>query len=143
MGSTNMRISQAVQERVGNAIASLQMCLYTTGTGAQPVVPIVAADQATCHLACRISTQSNCRLGAMEATLEWVLIAACVGSGMMAGLFSAFSSFMMKALASLSDSDGIKAMQAINRLIVRPSFLLVFIGTGVLCAISVLLGCLD
>ena len=79
----------------------------------------------------------------MESTpwiLKWLLIAACVGSGMMAGLFSAFSSFMMKALSSLSDSNGIRAMQAINRLIVRPSFLLVFLGTGVLCAASVMLG---
>ena len=68
--------------------------------------------------------------------LKWMLIAACVGSGMMAGLFCAFSSFMMKALSSLSDSNGIKAMQAINRFIVAPAFLLVFLGTAVLCAIS-------
>lgn len=73
-------------------------------------------------------------------TLEWMLVAACIGSGMMAGLFSAFSSFIMKALSSLSSSNGIKAMQAINRFIVRPSFLLVFFGTGILCAASLLLG---
>ena len=77
---------------------------------------------------------------ASPAVLKWILIAACVGSGMMAGLFAAFSTFMMKALSSLSDSNGIQAMQAINRFIVRPSFLLVFFGTGVLCALSVLLG---
>ncbi len=71
--------------------------------------------------------------------LEWLLIAACVGSGMMAGLFFAFSTFMMKALANLSDSNGIKAMQAINRTIVRPSFLFVFLGTGILCSVLVLL----
>ena len=72
--------------------------------------------------------------------LKWVLIAACVGSGMMAGLFSAFSTFMMKALSSLSDSEGMKAMQAINRLIVRPSFLLVFLGTAVLCIVAAVFG---
>ena len=71
--------------------------------------------------------------------LKWLLIAACVGSGMMAGLFCAFSSFMMKALSSLSDSNGIVAMQAINRSILRPGFLFVFLGTGILCAISALL----
>ena len=76
----------------------------------------------------------------MPGLLDWILIAACVGSGMMAGLFSAFSSFMMKALSSLSDPSGINAMQAINRSIVRPSFLLIFFGTGVLCAAAVLLG---
>ncbi len=76
----------------------------------------------------------------LPGLLDWVLIAACIGSGMMAGLFSAFSSFMMKALSSLSDSNGINAMQAINRLILRPSFLLIFFGTGVLCVASVILG---
>lgn len=72
--------------------------------------------------------------------LKWVLIAACIGSGMMAGLFSAFSSFVMKALSSLPDPNGIAAMQAINRFIIMPGFLVVFLGTGVLCAVSVLLG---
>lgn len=72
--------------------------------------------------------------------LMWILIAACIGSGMMAGLFCAFSTFMMKALASLADSEGMKAMQAINRLIVRPSFLLVFVGTSLLCLTSAILG---
>ena len=68
--------------------------------------------------------------------LKWTLIAGCVGSGMMAGLFSAFSTFMMKALSSLHSSEGMKAMQAINRLIVRPSFLIVFFGTGAICLAS-------
>ncbi|XOV83680.1 MAG: DUF1772 domain-containing protein [bacterium] len=71
--------------------------------------------------------------------LKWTVIIACVGSGMMAGLFGAFSTFMMKALGSLSDDEGIKAMQAINRLIVRPSFLVVFFGTGILCIVSAIL----
>lgn len=82
-------------------------------------------------------------LSGMESSseiLKWLLICACVGSGMMAGLFGAFSTFMMKALATLSQAEGIKAMQAINRLIVRPSFLVVFMGTGVLCLASALLG---
>ena len=62
--------------------------------------------------------------------LRWALVVSCVGSGMMAGLFASFSTFMMKALGSLERSEGVRAMQAINRLIVRPSFLLVFMGTA-------------
>ncbi len=65
-------------------------------------------------------------------TLRWVLILACLGSGMMAGLFVAFSTFMMKALGSQASSEGMRSMQAINRFIIRPSFLLVFLGTAVL-----------
>ena len=69
-------------------------------------------------------------------TLNLLLIFACLGSGMMAGLFVAFSTFMMKALGSLAPAEGIRAMQAINRFIVRPSFVLVFFGTAVLLAIA-------
>ena len=54
--------------------------------------------------------------------LGMMLIVACIGSGMIAGLFCAFSSFLMKALASLPAANGIAAMQAINRFIVRPGF---------------------
>ncbi len=69
----------------------------------------------------------------LTENLIWLLIAASVGSGMMAGLFIAFSTFMMKALSSLPNSEGIRAMQAINRFIQRPSFFIVFMGTGLLC----------
>ena len=51
---------------------------------------------------------------------------------MMAGLFISFSTFMMRAFASLEDGEGIRAMQAVNRFIVRPSFLTVFLGTAFL-----------
>ena len=64
--------------------------------------------------------------------LRATLIFSCIGSGMMAGLFISFSTFMMKAFGSLEDAEGIRAMQAVNRFIVRPSFLLVFLGTAVL-----------
>ena len=68
--------------------------------------------------------------------LRWALVVSCVGSGMMAGLFASFSTFMMKALGSLERSEGVRAMQAINRLIVRPSFLLVFMGTAASSVVS-------
>ena len=42
--------------------------------------------------------------------LRWTLIFSCVGSGMMAGLFVSFSTFMMKALSSLERSKGVRAM---------------------------------
>jgi uncharacterized membrane protein len=59
-----------------------------------------------------------------------LLIAATLGSGMMAGLFCSFSSFIMQALSEIPHSSGIASMQAINRVIVKPSFLLAFWGTG-------------
>lgn len=58
---------------------------------------------------------------------------AIIGSGMMAGVFFVFSVAVMRALGQLPSSTGIAAMQAINRVIVNPLFLLVFFGTGVAC----------
>ncbi|MEA3274794.1 MAG: anthrone oxygenase family protein [Pseudomonadota bacterium] len=69
-----------------------------------------------------------------------ILITAALGSGMMAGLFCSFSSFVMKALSETPPPMGITAMQSINKVIVRPAFLVVFLGTGVACALVVGLG---
>jgi uncharacterized membrane protein len=69
--------------------------------------------------------------------LQFVLtLLATLGCGMMVGIFFAFSSFLMRALGQRPAREGMAAMQAINVVIVRPSFLLVFMGTA---ALSVLL----
>ncbi len=73
--------------------------------------------------------------GSLEL-LDWLLILSTLGSGMMAGLFVSFSTFVMKALASLKPAEGMKAMQAINRVIIRPSFLIVFMGTGAILILT-------
>jgi uncharacterized membrane protein len=52
-----------------------------------------------------------------------------VGTGLMAGLFLAFSVSVMPALKRLPPSNGLAAMQEINRAILNPVFLLVFMGT--------------
>lgn len=61
---------------------------------------------------------------------------AALGSGLMAGTFFAFSTFVMGALGRLKPSSGIAAMQSINIVVINPLFLGVFLGTG---AISVVL----
>jgi uncharacterized membrane protein len=61
-----------------------------------------------------------------------VLIAA-LGCGLTAGVFFAFSSFVMPALEQLAPHDGIVAMQAINRLAVTPPLMIVVFGTALLC----------
>jgi uncharacterized membrane protein len=60
--------------------------------------------------------------------------AGAVGSGLMAGLFFAFSVSVMPALRRLSPSSGLATMQAINRAILNPVFMLVFIGTTLVAA---------
>lgn len=63
--------------------------------------------------------------------------AAALGTGLMAGLFFAFSVSVMGALARIQPSEGIAAMQAINRVILNPVFFLAFFGTVLLCVVIV------
>ena len=57
---------------------------------------------------------------------------ALLGSALIGGVFFAFSSFVMKALARVPSSEGIAAMQSINVVVINPSFLGAFMGTAVL-----------
>lgn len=57
---------------------------------------------------------------------------ACIGAGTVGGVFFAFSTFVMKALAQLPASQGVAAMQRINVVVLNPMFLGVFMGTAVL-----------
>ncbi|GGW89528.1 membrane protein [Streptomyces malachitofuscus] len=58
-----------------------------------------------------------------------------VGTGLAAGVFCAFSTFVMRGLAALPPAQGVAAMQAVNVAAVRPAFMLVFLGSAVLCAV--------
>ena len=58
-------------------------------------------------------------------------LAAILGSGLMAGLFFAFSTAVMGALARLPEGQGAAAMNAVNVVIVNPVFLTVFMGMTV------------
>jgi uncharacterized membrane protein len=48
----------------------------------------------------------------------------------MAGVFFAFSTFVMNALARLPPAHGIAAMQSINIVVINPLFMTVFMGTA-------------
>ncbi len=75
----------------------------------------------------------------MTTVLIIVLIAAAIGSGLVAGIFFAFSTFVMTAFSRLPAEQGIAAMNSINVTIVRSPFMLLFVPTAVLClAIAVL-----
>ncbi len=59
-----------------------------------------------------------------------LILAAALGSGLMAGLFFAFSTSVMAALARLPPSGGIAGMQSINVAIQNPLFFAAFFGTA-------------
>ncbi len=58
-----------------------------------------------------------------------------LGTGMVAGVFCGFSTFVMRGLAALPPAQGVAAMNAINVSAVRPAFMVVFAGSAVLCAV--------
>lgn len=62
---------------------------------------------------------------------------SALGSGLIAGIFFAFSAFVMASLARIPSEQGITAMQSINATILNTLFSFVFMGTALL---SVLLG---
>lgn len=75
------------------------------------------------------------RVGARAGLPELLALAAAVGSGLVAGVFFAFSTFVMRALARLPAPQGIAAMQAINVVVINPMFLGAFFGTAALALI--------
>jgi uncharacterized membrane protein len=68
-----------------------------------------------------------------EKSLFSFTFVAAISSGLVAGIFYAFSSFVMPALARVPVESGINAMNMINVTVITPSFMLIFIGTGLLC----------
>jgi len=72
-----------------------------------------------------------------------LILATAVGAGLVAGIFFAFSSFVMRALARLPPSQGIAAMQSINITVINPVFMTAFLGTAVASAVLVVVSLLD
>jgi uncharacterized membrane protein len=67
---------------------------------------------------------------------EWlfgVTLATALGCALVAGVFFAFSTFVMKALGQLPPAQGIAAMQSINVTVINPWFMGVFLGTAAAC----------
>jgi uncharacterized membrane protein len=65
----------------------------------------------------------------------WLTVLGVLGTGLVAGVFCGFSTFVMRGLAALPPAQGVAAMNAINVTAVMPAFMLVFAGSAVLCAV--------
>jgi uncharacterized membrane protein len=75
------------------------------------------------------------------ATVDGLLFAltlfAALGCGLIAGVFFAFSAFVMKAFARLPPGEGMAAMQAVNVAVLNPLFLSVFLGTAAASVVAI------
>jgi uncharacterized membrane protein len=71
----------------------------------------------------------------MDRWLVVLTFAAAIGSGLIGGVFFAFSTFVMRALWRRPPAEGIAAMQAINVAVINPAFLGVFLATALISVI--------
>jgi uncharacterized membrane protein len=70
----------------------------------------------------------------------WIVqLPVTLGTGLIAGTFFCFSSFVMPALARLEPIQGITAMQKINITVVNPLFMGVLFGTAFLYVVQAFL----
>ena len=73
----------------------------------------------------------------IENLLFALTLASALGCGLTAGVFFAFSAFVMKGLTRLPPAQGIAAMQSINVVVINPWFLVAFLGTAAACVLVV------
>ncbi|MBY3463956.1 DUF1772 domain-containing protein [Rhizobium laguerreae] len=79
----------------------------------------------------------------MQIILIPSLVAAAIGSGLVAGIFFAFSTFIMTAFSRIPTEQGIAAMNSINVTIVRSPFMGLFVPTAILCLVIAVLTLID
>jgi uncharacterized membrane protein len=67
----------------------------------------------------------------IDAVITGLLWFSAIGCGLIAGLYFAFSTFIMTALQRVGPAQGAAAMNAINAAILRSLFMPLFLGTSV------------
>ncbi len=73
----------------------------------------------------------------MSGVLSAVTIVAALGCALIAGVFFAFSTFIMRALARLKPPVGVAAMQSINVVALTPPLMIPLFGTALACLASI------
>jgi len=76
----------------------------------------------------------------MSTLVTGLLWFSAISCGLLAGLYFAFSTFVMTALGRIDQAAGIAAMNSINKVIVQSLFLPVFLGSTAACALLAVLG---
>lgn len=72
-----------------------------------------------------------------EQSILGLTLFSALGTGLMGGVFFAFSTSVMSALARLPASQGIAAMQSINIAVINPLFMGALFGTAATCALLI------
>lgn len=82
-------------------------------------------------------------LTTLDSWVSIVLIAATVMTGLLAGLYFAFSCAVMPGLAAASDTSFVESMQKINERIINGWFIPVFLGGMALPVAAAILATID
>ena len=82
-------------------------------------------------------------MDAVSTPIVVLAFVSALGSGLVAGVFFAFSTFVMRALARLSPAEGICAMQHINVTVITPLFMAALFGSGLTSLALVVAALLD
>ncbi len=72
----------------------------------------------------------------MTGLFQGALWVAAIGSGLLGGVYLAFSIAVMPALARRPSTEATAVMQETNRVILNPVFLLLFNGTALACLLA-------
>ncbi|MFJ3494009.1 DUF1772 domain-containing protein [Streptomyces sp. NPDC086091] len=70
-----------------------------------------------------------------------LIVVGVLGTGLVAGVFYGFSTFVMRGLGSLPPERSVAAMNGINVSAVRPPFLALFLGATAVCAAIAVVTC--
>ena len=73
----------------------------------------------------------------MVKLLPTLTFIAAIGSGVVGGVFFAFSNFVIAALARLPVPSGIAAMNSINVTVITSTFMTALFGTGLICLVLI------
>ena len=76
----------------------------------------------------------------MQEVITATLWFAAISVGLMAGVYFAFSAFIMQALDAAGRPAGMAAMQSINRIIVRSLFLPLLFASSLACLLLAVFG---
>jgi uncharacterized membrane protein len=76
----------------------------------------------------------------LQHAVTGLLWFSAIGCGLIAGLYFAFSTFVMKALGRIDQASGIAAMSSINTVILKSLFMPIFFGTTLAALVLALLG---
>ena len=78
----------------------------------------------------------------MQALVMWLCALAALAAGLMAGVYYAFSAFIMRSFDQLGSERATDVMNAINEVILRSGFIVLFFASSLLFAVLAVLSML-